>query len=280
MSARANLPLSRRHADHHPHRPGRERPAVLAVAAGEARQATPPRAGPELHRIIIWKLASSTSGSATQPDRERAGEPLGRRRGRVRACRRTPSPPSPSTRSIPCRSGPWNRKLLGTPRRPGAGTARRPAGGRPAGPSGSAATSTISAREWITSRPSRRLPRSSTGTRKNLSCLRRLAGERPQRGRRPGLDHDPVGDPQVVEPVEHQPRVAVQGGVGQPLQVQGHRQHGPAVEHVGPQHRVGWRRPAVRSNASRHLGRRRGGGRRRRGRHGAGWTPAARGRRG
>ena len=107
-----------------------------------------------------------------------------------------------------------------------------------------------------------------------------LPAKRPQRIAGPVLDHHAVGDAEVVEAVEDEARVAVKCGVGQPFQMDGHRQHGPAVENVRLQNRMRGdidgaleREDEVRRGirGGRSLGQRRGGdATRSRGGHGAG----------
>ena len=148
---------------HDPHAGRPEVGAELPVAADGRRQRIGPElvAGPEHH-----ELEGAIDGQRVgQPSRAQAAAPATRTAGAT--CRTRPAiprSPHPSTRSIPCIAGPWNRTgpidLVARQEGRGSGGSfnrRVPAAWR--------AASTTSARAWMTSRPLASVPRSSTGTR-------------------------------------------------------------------------------------------------------------------
>ena len=89
-------------------------------------------------------------------------------------------------------------------------------------------------RAWTISRPSDRAPRSSTGAN-NRPSRRTALPASAAHGRFAAVEDNALQHAQAVDAQELQPRIVVQGRVAEPLEHQGHRQHGPAVEDVGLQ---------------------------------------------
>ena len=92
----------------------------------------------------------------------------------------------------------------------------------------------------MTSRPLACVPRSSTGIRELIALADRLARSNVHE-RGVAIAHDQaLEQPEVIDPAQHEPGIAVQRPLGGPLGRIRHRQHGVTIDDVVGQDRQGF----------------------------------------